>query len=163
MTTPITSFLSSLGSPPSGGNQVSTLLPVDEVNFPDGPVVWFVLYHPLLFKVEHDFPNVICIQDVPCNCFFSANAAGGLGTLIHPIPDFVSGWRELILVPIICKSLYKIFMVLQVPHPDEKIAMIIGVMGQGATFHNQDLVLLCNDFHHSQQYYCATQFKKLLL
>ncbi len=156
MTTPITSILSLLRSPPGGGNQVSTLLPVDEVDFLDGPVVWFVLYHPSLFKVEHDFPNIICIQDVPHNHFFLANAAGGLGTPIHPVPDFVSGWRELILVPIIHKSLYKIFMVFQVLNPDEKIAMIIGVMGQGTTFHNQDLVLSGNDFHHSQQYYHAT-------
>jgi len=154
MTTPITS--------PRGGNQASTLLPVNQFNFPDGPVVRFVLYHLLLFKVEHDFPNVICIQDVPCNCFFSVNATGDLGASIHPVPDFVSGWQELILVPIIRKSLYKIFMVLQVPNPDEKIAMIIGVMGQGATFCNQDLVLLCNDFHCSWQYYCAMRFKKTL-
>jgi len=149
MTTPITSFLSSLGSPPSGGNQVSTLLPVDESDFPDGPLVRFVLYHPSLFKVEHDFPNVICVQDVPCNHFFSTNTVTDLGASIHPVPDFVSGWQELILVPIIRKSLYKIFTVLQVLNPDKKIAMIIGVMGQGATFCNQDLVLLCNDFHHS--------------
>ena len=162
MTTPITSFLSSLGSPPDGGNQVSAPLPVDEVDFPDGPIVRFVLYHPSLFKVEHDFPNVICVQDVPRNRFFSANAVGGLGTPIHPVPDFVSGWRELILIPIIRKSLYKIFTVLRVPDSDAKIAMIIGVMGQGATFRNQDLVLSRNDFHRSRQYYRATRFKKTL-
>jgi len=69
--------------------------------------------------------------------------------LIHPVPDFVPGWQQLILVPLICKSLYKIFTVLQVPTLDEKIAMIIGVMGQGATFCNQDLVLSHNDFHCS--------------
>jgi len=92
MTTPIISFLSLLGSSPCGGNQASTLLPVDEINFPDGPVVQFVLYHLSLFKVEHDFPNIICIQDVPQNHFFSANAVGELGTPIHPVPDFVTGW-----------------------------------------------------------------------
>jgi len=53
-------------------------------------------------------------------------------------------------------------MVLQVPHLDEKIAMIIGVMGQGTTFCNQDLVLLHNNFHCSQQYCHATWFKKAL-
>jgi len=151
-----------VGSSPGGGNQASTLLPVDEFDLPDGPVIRFVLYHLSLFKVEHDFPNVICVQDVPRNHFFLVNATGDLGASIHPVPDFVSGWQELILVPIICKSLYKIFMVLQVPNLDEKIAMIIGVMGQGATFCNQDLVLSCNDFHRSQQYYRAMQFKKTL-
>ena len=149
MTTPIPSFLSLLGSPPGGGNQGSTFLPVDEDDFPDGPIVRFVLYHPSLFKVEHDFPNVICVQDVPHNRFFPANTITNLGTSIHPVPDFVPGWRELILVPLIRKSLYKIFMVLQVPALDEKIAMIIGAMGQGATFCNQDLVLLHNNFHCS--------------
>ena len=156
MTTPVTSLLSSLGSPSGGGNQGSTFLPVDEDDFPDGPIVRFVLYHPSLFKVEHDFPNVICVQDVPRTWFFPANTVTNLGTSIHPVPDFVPGWRELILVPLIRKSLYKIFTVLQVPTLDEKIAMIIGVMGQGATFRNQDLVLLRNDFHRSRQYYQAT-------
>jgi len=70
MTTPIPSFLSLLGSPPGGGNQVLTLLPADENNFPDGPIVPFVLYHLSLSKVEHDFPNVICVLDVPHNRFF---------------------------------------------------------------------------------------------
>jgi len=55
----------------------------------------------------------------------------------------------LILIPIICKSLYKIFTVLRVPDSDAKIAIIIGVMGQGTTFRNQDLVLSRNDFHRS--------------
>jgi len=163
MTTPITSFLFLLGSSPGGGNQTSSLLPVDANDFPDGPVVRFVLYHPSLFKVEHDFPNVICIQDIPCNWFFpAALLPTDIGSSIHPVPDFIPGWCELILVPIIHKSLYKILMVLQVPTPDEKLELILGVMGQGATFCNQDIILLHDDFHWSQQYYCAAQFKKAL-
>jgi len=30
-------------------------------NVSDGPVVQFVLYHPSLFKIEHDFPDIICM------------------------------------------------------------------------------------------------------
>jgi len=34
-------------------------------NVSDRPVVQFVLYHPSLFKVKHDFPDIICVQDIP--------------------------------------------------------------------------------------------------
>jgi len=120
MATPITSFLSSIGSSPGTANLTSSLLPVNDNYIPDGPVVRFFLYHPSLFKVKHDFPNVICVQDVPQNQFFpAASLLSDIKSSIHPVPDFVSGWQQLILFPIICKSLYKVLMVLQVPAPDE--------------------------------------------
>jgi len=40
-------------------------------NVSNGPVVQFVLYHPSLLKIEADFPNVISVQEIPCNHFFA--------------------------------------------------------------------------------------------
>jgi len=131
-------------------------------NVSDGPVVQFVLYHPSLFKIEHDFPDVMCIQDVPCNRFFPASVPIGIGGSIHSVPDFAPGWRELILVPIIRKSLYKIFTVLQVPHLDDKIAMIIDALGQGATISDQDIAFSFANFHATRRYLDTVQFKKAM-
>jgi len=132
-------------------------------NVSDGPVVQFVLYHLSLFKIKHDFPDVIYIQDVPCNQFFStAPVPTGIGGSIYSVPDFAPGWRELLLFPIIRKSLYKIFMVLQVPHLDEKITMIIDDLGQGATISDQDIVFSFNNFHTTHHYLCTAQFEKAI-
>jgi len=132
-------------------------------NISDGPVVQFVLYHPSLFKIEHDFPDVTYIQDVPCNRFFpAASVPIGIGGSIHSVSDFAPGWCELVLVPIIRKSLYKIFTVLQVPHLDDKIAMIIDALGQGATISDHDIAFSFDNFYTTHLYLCTAQFEKAI-
>jgi len=108
---------------------------IDFDDYPHGPIVRVMLYHPSLLKVEADFPNIMCVQEIPHNCFFASKPPPMvLGAELHPIPDFVKKWWELLLVPLICKSIHKICTVLQISDVDTKVDLITGVLGQGATF-----------------------------
>jgi len=81
---------------------------------------------------------------------------------LSPILDFVKNWQELILVPLIWKSLHKICTVLQIPDATAKTDLILGILGQGVTFCDQDIVLSSDNFHITCHYLCTVQFKKLL-
>ena len=120
-------------SPSSTGS--ATLPSIDFDDYPQGPLVKVILYHPSLFKIEQDFPNVIYIQDIPRNQFFVSKVPpSDLGSALSPAPDFIKSWRELLLVPLIRKSLHKICTILQIPDAATKADLILGVLGQGATF-----------------------------
>jgi len=83
-----------------------------------------------------------------------------LGNELHPVPDFVKTWRELLLVPLIRKSLHKICKVLQISDADTKVDLITGVLGQGATFRDQDITLSYDNFPTTHRYLRTVQFKK---
>ncbi len=145
----------------SGVTSLQPLPPFDSDDYPQGPLIKVVLYHPSLFMIESDFPNVIDIQDIPCNCFFAGKPSPtDIGLILSPVPDFVKNWRELILVPLLQKSLLKICTVLQILDAATKADLILGILGQGATFHDQDIVLLYDTFHVTCHYLCTVQFKK---
>ena len=63
----ISSTIASSSLTPAG-LALSSSIDVDD--YPHGPVVKVILYHPSLLKIEADFPNVIPVQEIPCNCFF---------------------------------------------------------------------------------------------
>jgi len=63
----------------------------DVNDYPHGPVVKVILYHPSLLKIEVDFPNVISVQEIPCNRFFDFEPSSmALGAELQPIPEL---WR----------------------------------------------------------------------
>jgi len=135
-------------SPSSTPMGFASLSSIDVDDNPQGPLVKVILYHPSLFKIEQDFPNVIYVQDIPCNCFLAVKSPpSDLGLGLSLIPDFVKNWQELILVPLIWKSLHKICTVLQIPDAATKTDLILGILGQGAMFHDQDIVLSSDNFH----------------
>ena len=84
------------------------------------------------------------------------------GLILSPVPDFVKNWWELILVPLLRKSLLKICTVLQIPDAATKADLILGVLGQGATFCDQDIALSYDTFHVTRRYLCTVQFKKAI-
>jgi len=136
---------------------------IDLDDYPQGLLLKVILYHPSLFKIEQDFPNVIHIQDIPHNRFFVVKPSPtDLSSTLSLIPDFVKNWRELILVLLIQKSLHKICTVLQIPDATAKTDLILGILGQCATFHDQDIVLSSDNFHITRHYLCTVQFKKSL-
>jgi len=140
------------------------LLPsLNSNNYPQGPLIKVVLYHPSLFKVESDFPNVIYIQDIPCNHFFAGKPLPtNIDSILSPVPDFVKNWQELILVPLLRKSLLKICTVLQIPDAATKADLILGVLGQGVMFRDQDIALSYDACHVTRHYLCTMQFKKVI-
>ncbi len=78
---------------------------IDFDDYPHGPIVRVMLNHPSLLKVEADCPNIMCVQEIPCNHFFASKPPPiALGAELHPIPDFVKNWWELLLILLICKS-----------------------------------------------------------
>ncbi len=108
---------------------------IDPDNYLQGPLVKILLYHPSLFKIEDNFPNVIYVQDVPHNHFFANKISSlDLGSALNPIPDFIKSWWEILLVPLIWKNIHKICTVLQIPDVNAKVDLITGVLGQGMTF-----------------------------
>jgi len=130
-------------STPSSASRVSSTARVsthpspliDTDDYPQGLLVKILLYHPSLFKIEHDFPNVIYIQDVLHNHFFaSKNLPLDPGSALTPVPNFIKNWWEILLVPPIQKSIHKICTILQIPDADAKVDLITGVLGQGVTF-----------------------------
>jgi len=132
----LASSVSGTTTPPSSTSaELASCPSIDFDDYPHGPIIKVVLYHPSLLKVEADFPNIMCVQEVPHNHFFASKPPPtALGAELHPIPDFVKNWRELLLVPLICKSIHKICKVLQISNADTKVDLITGVLGQGATF-----------------------------
>jgi len=163
------SIAASLASSASGTTTSPSLTPaglascpsIDFDDYPHGPIVKVMLYHPSLLKVEADFPNIMCVQEIPCNRFFASKPPPmALGAELHPIPDFVKNWHELLLVPLIHKSIHKICMVLQISDADTKVDLIAGVLGQGATFRDQDILLSYDNFPTTHRYLCTVQFKK---
>jgi len=59
-------------SPSPNPTGSATLPSIDFDDYPQGLLVKVILYHPSLFKIEQDFPNVIYIQDIPLNHFLRA-------------------------------------------------------------------------------------------
>jgi len=60
------SSVSGMTTSPSPNPMGSATLPsINFDDYPQGPLVKVILYHPSLFKIEQDFPNVIYIQDIP--------------------------------------------------------------------------------------------------
>ncbi len=53
-------------------------------------------------------------------------------------------------------------MVLQVPHLDDKIAMIIDALGQEATISDQDIAFSFDNFHTTHCYLRTAQFEKAI-
>jgi len=107
---------------------------IDVNDYLHGPVVKVILYHPSLLKIEADFPNVISVQEIPCNHFFAFEPSSmAFGPELQPIPEFVKWW-ELLLVALIQNSIHQICNILQIPDANAKVALITGVLGQGATF-----------------------------
>ena len=66
-------------------------LPLTDLDdYPEGPLVKVVLYHPSLFKIEMDFPNVIYIQEIPCIVSLQSNLPSpvDISSALSPAPDF---------------------------------------------------------------------------
>ena len=74
----------------------------------------------------------------------------------------MENWQELLLVLLIWNSIHQICTVLQIPDADAKAALITGVLGQGATFREQDIALSYDNFHATRRYLCTVQFKKAM-
>jgi len=109
------------------------------------------------------FSEYFFVQEIPCNHFFAFKPSStALAAELHPIPDFMKNWQELLLVPLIHKSIHKICTVLQIPDADAKVDLITGILGQGATFWDQDIVLSYDNFPITHHYLKMVQFKKLL-
>jgi len=156
----ISSTIASSSLTPAG-LALSSSIDVDD--YPHGPVVKVILYHPSLLKIEADFPNVISVQEIPCNRFFDFEPSSmALGAELYPIPDLIMNWQELLLVPLIRNSIHQICTVLQIPDADAKAALITGVLGQGTTFREQDIALSYDNFHATHRYLRTVQFKKAM-
>jgi len=157
----ISSTIASSFSTPTGLALSSSF---DDVNdYPHGPIVKVILYHPSLFKIQADFPDVISVQDIPCNRFFALEPSSmASGPELRPIPEFVENWQELLLVPLIRNSIHQICTVLKISDADAKAALITGFLGQGATFREQDIALSYANFHATHRYLDTVQFKKAM-
>jgi len=161
LATSISGTIASSSSSTPAGLALSSLIDVDD--YPHGPVVKVILYHPSLLKIEADFPNVIPVQEIPCNRFFDFKPSSmALGAELYPIPDLIKNWQELLLVLLIRNSIHQICTVLQIPDADAKAALITGVLGQGATFREQDIALSYENFHATRRYLRTVQFKKAM-
>ena len=144
----LASSVSGTTTPPSSTSVGLANCPsIDFDDYPHGPIVKVMLYHPSLLKVEADFPNIMCVQEVPHNCFFASKPPPmALGAELHPIPDYVKNWQELLLVPLIRKSIHKICMVLQISDADTKVDLITGVLDKGQPFKIKRLPFLMTIF-----------------
>ncbi len=131
---PVSSISSTIASPSSLSPAISSSIDLDD--YPHGPIIKVILYHPSLLKIEADFPNVISVQEIPCNHFFNFKPTStALGAELHLIPpDLIKNWQELLLVPLIWNSIHQICTILKIPDADAKAALITGILGQGATF-----------------------------
>ncbi len=136
---------------------------IDVNDYPHSPVVKVILYHPSLFKIQADFPDVFSVQEIPCNRFFALESSPmAFGPELQPIPEFVENWQESLLVPLIWNGLRQICTVLQISNSNAKAALVTGVLGQGPTFQEQDIALSYANFHATRHYLDMVQFKKAM-